>query len=403
MAEKRFETEVIHSGYKSDEFRGSLVPPLFQTSTFTFESAEQGARRFAGEEDGFIYSRLGNPTVAMLEERMAAIEKGEKALAFASGMAAVSAILIALTRSGDHILCSQGVYGCTFGLLQLMQEKYDIHHDFSLMSTREEVLAAIKPETACIYIETPINPTMRLVDLEMVAEIAKEKGIPVVVDNTFSSPYLQNPIELGCDFVIHSATKYICGHGDVVAGIAVGPKEIMSKIAMTTQKDIGGVMSPFDAWLLLRGLKTLPVRMDRHCDNAEKLAAYLSDHPAVEEVIFPGNPKHPDYSIAKKQMRKPGGLISFNINGGQEAAQRFMNQLKLIKIAVSLGDAETLIQHPATMTHAVVPKEAREKMGIKDNMLRLSVGLEAWEDLRDDLEAAFEAVRKESKQESGTL
>lgn len=403
MTEKRFETEVIHSGYKSDEFRGSLAPPLFQTSTFTFETAEQGARRFAGEEDGFIYSRLGNPTVAMLEERMAAIEKGEKALAFASGMAAVSAILISLTRSGDHILCSQGVYGCTFGLLQLMQEKYDIHHDFSMMSTREEVMAAIKPETACIYIETPINPTMRLVDLEMVAEVAREKGIPVVVDNTFSSPYLQNPIELGCDFVIHSATKYICGHGDVIAGIAVGPKEIMSKIAMTTQKDIGGVMSPFDAWLLLRGLKTLPVRMDRHCDNAEKLADYLSEHPAVEEVIFPGDPKHPDYSIAKKQMRKPGGLISFNIKGGQEAAQLFMNQLKLIKIAVSLGDAETLIQHPATMTHAVVPKEAREKMGIKDNMLRLSVGLEAWEDLRDDLEAAFEAVRKESKQESGTL
>lgn len=403
MTEKRFETEVIHSGYKSDEFRGSLAPPLFQTSTFTFETAEQGARRFAGEEDGFIYSRLGNPTVAMLEERMAAIEKGEKALAFASGMAAVSAILISLTRSGDHILCSQGVYGCTFGLLQLMQEKYDIHHDFSMMSTREEVLAAIKPETACIYIETPINPTMRLVDLEMVAEVAKEKGVPVVVDNTFSSPYLQNPIELGCDFVIHSATKYICGHGDVIAGIAVGPKEIMSKIAMTTQKDIGGVMSPFDAWLLLRGLKTLPVRMDRHCDNAEKLSAYLSEHPAVEEVIFPGDPKHPDYSIAKKQMRKPGGLISFNIKGGQEAAQFFMNQLKLIKIAVSLGDAETLIQHPATMTHAVVPKEAREKMGIKDNMLRLSVGLEAWEDLRDDLEAAFEAVRRESKQESSTL
>ncbi|WP_423407675.1 methionine gamma-lyase [Heyndrickxia sp. MSNUG] len=403
MGEKRFETEVIHSGYKSDEFRGSLAPPLFQTSTFTFDSAEQGERRFAGEEDGFIYSRLGNPTVAMLEERMAAIEKGEKALAFASGMAAVSAILISLTRSGDHILCSQGVYGCTFGLLQLMKEKYDINHSFSMMSTREEVLEAITPETACIYIETPINPTMRLVDLEMVAEVAKEKGIPVVVDNTFSSPYLQNPLELGCDFVIHSATKYICGHGDVIAGIAVGPKDIMSKIAMTTQKDIGGVMSPFDAWLLLRGLKTLPVRMDRHCDNAEKLAAFLSDHPAVEEIIFPGDPNHPDYRIAQKQMRKPGGLISFNIKGDQKAAQLFMNKLKLIKIAVSLGDAETLIQHPATMTHAVVPKEAREKMGIKDNMLRLSVGLEAWEDLRDDLEAAFEAVRKESKQESGSM
>lgn len=403
MGEKRFETEVIHSGYKSDEFRGSLAPPLFQTSTFTFDTAEQGERRFAGEEEGFIYSRLGNPTVAMLEERMATIEKGEKALAFASGMAAVSAILVALTRTGDHILCSQGVYGCTFGLLQLMKEKYEISHDFSMMSTREEVLAAITPETRVIYIETPINPTMRLVDLEMVADVAKEKGIPVVVDNTFSSPYLQNPLELGCDFVIHSATKYICGHGDVIAGIAVGPKEIMTKISMTTQKDFGGVISPFDAWLLLRGLKTLPVRMDRHCENAEKLAEYLSGHHAVEEVIFPGDPKHPDYAIAKKQMRKPGGLISFNIKGGQKEAQAFINQLKLIKIAVSLGDAETLIQHPATMTHAVVPKEAREKMGIKDNMLRLSVGLEAWQDIRDDLEAAFEAVRKESTMETGSI
>lgn len=403
MGEKRFETEVIHSGYKSEEFRGSLAPPLFQTSTFTFESAEQGERRFAGEEEGYIYSRLGNPTVTMLEERMAVIEKGEKGLAFGSGMAAVSAIIISLTKTGDHILCSQGVYGCTFGLLQLMKEKYAINHDFSMMSSKEEVLAALTPETTCIYIETPINPTMRLVDLEMVAAVAKEKGIPVVVDNTFSSPYLQNPLELGCDFVIHSATKYICGHGDVIAGIAVGKKEIMSKISMTTQKDIGGVISPFDAWLLLRGLKTLPVRMDRHCENAEKLSAYLSGHHAVDEVFFPGDPKHPDYHIAKKQMRKPGGLISFTIKGDKKTAQSFMNKLKLIKIAVSLGDAETLIQHPATMTHAVIPKEAREKMGITDTMIRLSVGLEAWEDIRDDLDAAFAAVREENKQESKSL
>ncbi|WP_210364904.1 methionine gamma-lyase [Bacillus sp. REN3] len=403
MGEKRFETEVIHSGYSPEEFRGSLAPPLFQTSTFTFDSAEQGARRFAGEEEGFIYSRLGNPTVSILEERMAAIEKGEKALAFGSGMAAVSAVLVHLTKAGDHILCSQGVYGCTFGLLQLMKDKYNISHDFSMMASKEELLAAITPQTACIYIETPINPTMRLVDLKMVAEVAKEKGIPVVVDNTFSSPYLQNPLELGCDFVIHSATKYICGHGDVIAGIAIGRKDVMSEIAMHTQKDIGGIISPFDAWLLLRGLKTLPVRMDRHCENAEKLANYLSGHSEVDEIFYPGDPNNPDYSIAKKQMRKPGGLIAFTLKGDQKTAQTFMNKLKLIKIAVSLGDAETLIQHPATMTHAVVPKEAREKMGIKENMLRLSVGLEAWEDLKDDLEAAFESVRKENRQETGMV
>lgn len=393
MEKKRFETEVVHSGYSSNEYKGSLAPPLFQTSTFTFESAEQGEQRFAGEEEGYIYSRLSNPTVKMLEERIAVIEKGEKALAFGSGMAAVSAILVALTKTGDHILCSQGVYGCTFGLLQLLKEKYNINHDFSLMESREALLEQIQPNTACIYVETPVNPTMKLVDLEMVAEVAKEKGIPVVVDNTFSSPYLQNPLALGCDVVIHSATKYICGHGDVIAGLAVGKRSFMEEVAMTTQKDIGGIISPFDAWLLLRGLKTLPVRMDRHCENAEKLTAYLKNHPLIESVYYPGDVENPDFHIAQKQMRKPGGLISFTLKGKKEEAQHFINQLKLIKIAVSLGDAETLIQHPATMTHAVVPEEARLKMGITDNLLRMSVGLEAWEDIKDDLEQALQKIK----------
>ncbi|MFE8704166.1 methionine gamma-lyase [Cytobacillus sp. FJAT-54145] len=395
MGEKRnlnFETEVVHTGYDSKQFQGSLNPPIFQTSTFTFEHAEQGEKRFSGEEDGYIYSRLGNPTVRILEERMAALENGEAALAFGSGMAAVSAILVALTKSGDHILCSQGVYGCTFGLLQLMKEKYHIGHNFSSMDTREQLLNAIRPETTCIYVETPINPTMKLVDLEMVSSVAKEKGIPVVVDNTFSSPYLQNPLAIGCDVVIHSATKYICGHGDVIAGIAVGKKEFINEVAMTTQKDIGGVISPFDAWLLLRGLKTLAVRMDRHCDNTDKIFKFLSNHPKVKEVFYPGDHNHPDYEIMKKQMRKPGGLISFAVNGTKETAQKFMNELKLIKIAVSLGDAETLIQHPATMTHSVIPKEDRERMGISDTLLRLSIGLEAWEDIQQDLEQALQKI-----------
>ncbi|WP_174729448.1 methionine gamma-lyase [Mesobacillus harenae] len=392
MKNKRFETDVIHHGYSSEEHKGSLAPPLFQTSTFTFESAEQGEARFAGTADGYIYSRLGNPTVRVLEERIAVLEKGEKGLAFGSGMAAVSSVLFALTKSGDHILCSQGVYGCTFGLLQMMEEKFGISHDFIQMTSKEEVLDSIRPETACIYIETPINPTMRLVDLKMIAEAGKEKGIPVIVDNTFCSPYLQNPLEFGCDIVVHSATKYICGHGDVIAGLAVGKKEVMDKVASTTLKDIGGIISPFDAWLLLRGLKTLPVRMDRHCENAGKLAAYLKEHELVEEVFYPGDEQSPDFQIATKQMRKPGGLISFTIKGTKQKSQQFMNGLKLIKIAVSLGDAETLIQHPATMTHAVVPEKSRLEMGIPDNLLRLSVGLESWEDLRDDLEMAFTRI-----------
>ncbi|MGG3560346.1 methionine gamma-lyase [Neobacillus rhizosphaerae] len=388
----RFETEVIHFGYHPEEHQGSLVPPLYQTSTFTFESAEQGEKRFAGKEEGYIYSRLGNPTAKILEDRMAALEKGEAALAFSSGMAAVSAVLIALTKSGDHILCSQGVYGCTFGLLELLQEKYHIEHDFSLMDKRETIENQIKPNTACIYIETPINPTMKLVDLQMVADVAKEKGIPIIVDNTFCSPYLQTPITNGCDIVIHSATKYICGHGDVIAGIVVGGREIINQISRTTQKDIGGIISPFDAWLLLRGLKSLPIRMDRHCENTTFLFEFLKQHPKVDAIYYPGDSEHPDYAIMKKQMKKPGGLISFSIKGTKETAQMFMNQLNLIKIAVSLGDAETLIQHPATMTHAVVPDEERLKMGIDQTLLRLSVGLEAWEDIKEDLEQAFDKI-----------
>lgn len=390
---KKFETEVIHTGYNSSQFEGSLVPPLFQTSTFTFATAEQGERRFAGEEEGFIYSRLGNPTIKVLEERIAAIEKGEAGLAFGSGMAAVSAILLALTKTGDHVLCSQGVYGCTFGLLQLMKEKYKIDHQFSSMESKEMIEEQLRPETALIYIESPINPTMQIVDLQMVAEVAKERGIPVIVDNTFCSPYLQTPLELGCDIVIHSATKYICGHGDVVAGLAVGKKEIMDTIAMTTLKDIGGIISPFDAWLLLRGLKTLPVRMDRHCENAERVFKFLIEHELVETVYYPGDENHPQFEIVKKQMKKPGGIFSFTLKGTKETAQKFMNQLKLIKIAVSLGDAETLIQHPATMTHAVIPREVRLQMGIEDTLLRLSVGLEAWEDIVEDLEQAFNALK----------
>ncbi|MGZ6539992.1 MAG: methionine gamma-lyase [Bacteroidia bacterium] len=394
MKEKnwRFETEVIHAGYNSNEFLGSLIPPLYQTSTFTFASAEQGEKRFAGQEDGYIYSRLGNPTVKILEDRMAELEKGERALAFSSGMAAVSAVLVALTKTGDHILCSQGVYGCTFGLMQLLKEKYDIGHDFSLMNSIETLENEILPNTACIYVETPINPTMKLVDLELIARIAKEKGIPVVVDNTFCSPYLQTPLIYGCDIVIHSATKYICGHGDVIAGLVIGKNEFIQKVSRTTQKDIGGIISPFDAWLLIRGLKTLPVRMDRHCENADRLFAFLKDHPKIEHVYFPGDNEHPDYATMQKQMKKPGGLISFSVKGTKETAQKLINQLGLIKIAVSLGDAETLIQHPTTMTHAVVPKEDRIKMGIEDNLLRLSVGLEAWEDIRTDLEQALEKI-----------
>lgn len=391
--EKQVETTLIHAGYDSKRFQNSLTPPIFHSSTYEFTSAEQGERRFRGEEEGFIYSRLGNPTVRVLEERMAALEKGGAALAFGSGMAAVSAVLFHLVKTGDHILCSRGVYGCTFGLLEMLHGKFNVTHTFSPLHTEDEIEKSITDQTTCIYIETPINPTMELIDLELVTSVAKKYQIPVVVDNTFCSPYLQNPLELGADYVVHSATKYISGHGDVIAGIVVGTnQQEIEKIRMTTQKDIGGIISPFDAWLLLRGLKTLHVRMDRHVENTKKLAQFLKNHPLVEKVIYPGDALSNQYHIMKKQMKAPGGLISFTIKGGKQEAQVFMNQLKLIKIAVSLGDAETLIQHPATMTHAVVPERAREAMGITENMLRLSVGLEAIDDLIDDFIQAFQVL-----------
>ncbi|MCM3741669.1 methionine gamma-lyase [Oceanobacillus luteolus] len=389
---KRFETAVIHEGYDEKEMLGSLAVPLFQTSTYVFDTAEQGERRFHGTEEGYIYSRLGNPTVRVLEERIARLENGEKGLAFASGMAAVSAVLLSLTKANDHVLCSAGLYGCTFGLLMMMKEKYNITSDFSMMDSKEEIRSKIKPETSVIYVETPINPTMKLIDLELVVEVAKEYNIPVVVDNTFSTPYLQRPLDIGCDVVLHSATKYIGGHGDVIAGLVVGKEEFIENMAMTTLKDIGGIMSPFDAWLLLRGLKTLPVRMDRHSENASKIYEKLREHPQVGKIYFPGDPNSADYSIAEKQMSQNGGMISFEVKGTKQDAQEFMNRLQFIKIAVSLGDAETLIEHPATMTHAVVPEESRLEMGISDQLIRLSVGLEAWEDIWEDLEQALDVV-----------
>lgn len=389
---KHLETSVIHDGYDAKDMLGSLTPPLFQTSTFTFATAEQGERRFSGDEEGYIYSRIGNPTVTALEERMAALEHGERGLAFGSGMAAVSAVLIALTKANDHIVCSSGLYGCTFDLLSMMEEKYVITHSLSNMNSADELRKCIKPETACIYVETPINPTMKLIDLAMVAKVAKEFAIPVVVDNTFCSPYIQRPLDLGCDIVVHSATKYIGGHGDVIAGLVVGSKDFLDTVQMSTQKDIGGIISPFDAWLLIRGLKTLPVRLDRHCDNAEQIFTKLKDHPKVASIYYPGDQANPSYAIMGKQMKRGGGMISFEIKGTKQDAQAMLNALSFVKIAVSLGDAETLIEHPATMTHAVIPEASRLEMGITDQLIRLSVGLEKWEDVWDDLKQALDKI-----------
>lgn len=386
------ETALIHHGYTSEEHKGSLTPPLFQTSTFTFETAQQGEASFAGVDPSYIYSRLGNPTVKLFEERMAVLEGGEEALAFGSGMAAISATLIGFLKAGDHIICSNGLYGCTYGFLEVLEEKFMITHSFCDMETEGDIENKIRPNTKLIFVETPINPTMKLIDLKQVIRVAKRNGLLVIVDNTFCSPYLQRPLELGCDAVVHSATKYIGGHGDVVAGVTICKTRALAEKIRPMRKDIGGIMAPFDAWLLLRGLKTLAVRMDRHCDNAEKIVSFLKNHDAVEGVWYP------EGELASRQMKRGGGVISFSIKGGKEETQAFINDLHFITIAVSLGDTETLIQHPATMTHAAIPAELRQEMGIYDNLIRLSVGLESWEDIVSDLEQALKKISTVSNQ-----
>ncbi|HFK1682295.1 methionine gamma-lyase [Bacillus sp. AFS051223] len=392
MKKKHMETALIHHGYTSEEHKGSLTPPLFQTSTFTFETAQQGESSFAGVDPSYIYSRLGNPTVKLFEERMAMLEGGEEALAFGSGMAAISATLIGFLKAGDHIICSNGLYGCTYGFLEVLEEKFMITHSFCDMEKEADIENKIRPNTKLIFVETPINPTMKLIDLKQVIRVAKRNGLLVIVDNTFCSPYLQRPLELGCDAVVHSATKYIGGHGDVVAGVTICKTKALAEKIRPMRKDIGGIMAPFDAWLLLRGLKTLAVRMDRHCDNAEKIVSFLKNHDAVEGVWYP------EGELASRQMKRGGGVISFSIKGGKEETQAFINDLHFITIAVSLGDTETLIQHPATMTHAAIPAELRQEMGIYDNLIRLSVGLESWEDIVSDLEQALKKISTVSNQ-----
>lgn len=390
MQSKGFSTRSIHGNSKPCPLTGSLVPPIYQTSTFVFPDATTGKARFAGEEEGYIYTRLGNPTVDALDDRIALLEGGEAGASFASGMGAVSAVLMTLVQSGDHILATNGLYGCTFGLLDWLKQKFNVQYDLMDMTVAEDVENFIRPETKVIYIETPINPTMKLVDLEKVAAIAKRHGIQVVVDNTFMTPYFQRPIELGVDIVIHSATKYIGGHGDVVAGLVVGRKDFIRELKLTAQKDVGAILGPFDAWLLLRGLKTLTVRMDRHNENAMKVAHFLQEHPNVVKIYYPGMKNHPQYELAVKQMNGFGGVITFEVKGGYDAGVKVMNNVRLALLAVSLGDVDTLIQHPASMTHAIIPQEDRLKMGITDGLVRLSIGLEDVDDIITDLKQALE-------------
>ncbi len=387
-------TRCVHAGQQPDPATGALTTPIYQTSTFVFASAEQGAARFAGTEPGYIYTRLGNPTQAALEEKMADLERGEAALAFGSGMGAISAVLMALVKAGDHVIYGDAIYGCTYAFLHEVLGRFGVEATPVDCSDLTAVEAAIKPNTRVLVLETPANPTMKLADIRALAAICHGRGISLVVDNTFMSPYLQRPLALGADVVVHSATKYIGGHGDVIAGIAVGSKAFIDEVRMTTLKNVGAVIAPFDAWLLLRGLKTLHVRLDRHCENAMRVAEFLERHPAVSKVYYPGLPSFEQYDLARLQMDGPGGIMAFELKGGLEAGRQLMNHVELCQVAVSLGDADTLIQHPASMTHSVVPAEQRAVMGISDGLVRLSVGLEDPADIIADLEAALRVSAK---------
>ena len=386
-------TTAIHAGTLKNLY-GTLAMPIYQTSTFIFDSAEQGGRRFALEEAGYIYTRLGNPTTTTLENKIAALEEGEAGIAMSSGMGAISSTLWTVLKAGDHVVTDKTLYGCTFALMNHGLTRFGVEVTFVDTSNLEEVKNAMKENTRVVYLETPANPNLKIVDLEGVCKVAHTNpNTLVIVDNTFATPYMQKPLKLGADIVVHSVTKYINGHGDVIAGLVVTNKELADQIRFVGLKDMtGAVLGPQDAYYIIRGMKTFEIRMERHCANAKKVVEFLNKHPKIEKVYYPGLETHPGYEIAKKQMKDFGAMISFELKGGFEAGKTLLNNLKLCSLAVSLGDTETLIQHPASMTHSPYTKEEREAAGITDGLVRLSVGLENVEDIIADLEQGLEKI-----------
>lgn len=391
---KGFGTMSIHTGNHKNPF-GALAVPIYQTSTFVFDSAEQGGKRFALEEEGYIYSRLGNPTTAVFEEKVAALEGGEAAVATSSGIGAITSTLWTLLKAGDHVIADKTLYGCTFAYLNHGIAKYGVEVDFIDTSDLELVRKTMKPNTRVVYLETPANPNMKIVDIKAVAEIAHTNpNTLVVVDNTFATPFCQKPLELGCDIVVHSVTKYLNGHGDVIAGVVIGKKDMMDQVRLVGVKDMtGAVLGPTEAFYIIRGMKTLELRMERHCANAMKVAEFLEKHDKVEKVYYPGLKSHEGHDIAAKQMAAFGGIMAFELKGGFEAGKTLLNNVKMAALAVSLGDAETLIQHPASMTHSPYTKEERLAAGITDGLVRLSVGLENVEDIIADLEYGLAQIK----------
>ncbi len=386
-----FATRAIHLGYDPMQHEGALTPPLHLTSTFAFEDAEAGAAIFAGEKPGYFYSRISNPTLDLLERRCADLEGAEAGVAFASGMGSICSVLWTFLSPGDEIVTDKTLYGCTFAFMRHGLAKFGITITHADMTDPDSVRAALSDKTRIVYFETPANPNMRLVDIEAISLIARQRGCKVVVDNTYATPVLTRPIELGADIVVHSATKYMGGHGDLVGGIAVGSAEDMQQVRIFGMKDMtGAVMAPFNAMLVLRGLKTLKLRVEKHCHNAMTVARALEAHPAVAKVNYPGLESFAQHMLAARQMPGFGAMIAFELKGGLEAGRAMMNRLQLVRRAVSLGDTETLIQHPASMTHSTYTPEERAAHGIAEGLIRLSVGIEEVEDIVADLLSALD-------------
>lgn len=385
------ESKIVHGGQHPDKVTGALSPPIYQTSTFAFRDADHGARLFRREEEGYIYTRFSNPTTDILAKKIALLESTEAGLIFASGQAAMFSTVATLAKSGDHIISDNTIYGGTFGLLKNIFPRFGIDTTFVNSANTDEVAEAVKANTKLIFIETPANPTLKIIDITRCAETAHSKNVPLCVDNTFATPYLQRPIELGADIVIHSATKYFGGHGDIIGGVVVGKKEFISNLWINA-KDVGATIAPFNSWLVLRGLKTLAVRMDRHCESAMKIAEYLQNHGKVEKVYYPGLTSHRGHELAKKQMSDFGGMVGFDLKDGKEAGKTIMNSVKLCILAVSLGDVDTLIEHPASMTHSTYSDEELRGCGINLGYVRISVGLEHVDDLIADLDQALSKI-----------
>lgn len=391
---KGFATRQIHAGHMKNQF-GALATPIYQTSTFVFDSAEQGGRRFSLEEDGYIYTRLGNPNCTEVEAKIAELEGAEAAVSTASGIGAVTAAMWVSVNAGDHIVAAKTLYGCTFAYLAHGLSRFGVETTFVDTRDPNNVAAALRPNTKVVYLETPANPNMYVADIKAIADIAHRHNpdILVYVDNTYCTPYIQRPLSLGADVIIHSATKYLNGHGDVIAGFVAGKADFMQQVRLVGVKDMtGACLDPFQAFLINRGLKTLNIRMERHCASAQKVAEFLEAHPKVASIQFPGLKSFPQYDLAKRQMALPGAMIAFEVKGGIQAGIKLIDSVQLASVAVSLGDAETLIQHPASMTHSPYSPEERLASDITDGLIRLSVGLEDADDIIADLDQALAKI-----------